>query len=79
VGNEPDVKWQGNVELAACAWLYHDAYVAIKAADPTERCRWQIDFFLTAADPALGYSADGGCLVQRWCLDDITYPLRKSL
>jgi len=35
VGNEPDVKWQGNVELAACAWLYHDAYVAIKAADPT--------------------------------------------
>jgi len=35
VGNEPDVKWQDNVEPATYARLYHDAYVAIKAADPT--------------------------------------------
>jgi len=35
------------------------------------------DFFLTAADPALGYPADDYKLVQRWCwysLDDTTYP-----
>ncbi len=35
------------------------------------------DFFLTAADPATGYPADGYRLVQRWCwysLADTTYP-----
>jgi hypothetical protein len=25
------------------------------------------EFFRTAADPSLGYTADGGRLVQRWC------------
>jgi len=37
VGNEPDVKWQDNVEPAAYARLYHQAYTAIKGADPTAR------------------------------------------
>ncbi|MEM3553586.1 MAG: hypothetical protein QW658_01350, partial [Candidatus Bathyarchaeia archaeon] len=35
------------------------------------------EFFLTAADPTIGYPADGYRLVQRWCwysLDDVTYP-----
>jgi hypothetical protein len=35
------------------------------------------EFFRTAADPALGYSADGHRLVQRWCwfsLADERYP-----
>jgi hypothetical protein len=35
VGNEPDVKWQDNAEPAAYARLYHEAYTAIKTADPT--------------------------------------------
>ncbi len=37
IGNEPDVKWQDNVEPAAYARLYHEAYSTIKAADPTAR------------------------------------------
>ena len=37
VGNEPDVKWQDNVEPAAYARLYHQAYTAIKGADLTAR------------------------------------------
>lgn len=199
IGNEPDVKWQDSVEPAVYARLYHEAYWAIKGADPTaqvaiggvaqptplrlryldmvleayraqfgaempvdvwnvhnfllreERGSWGVDippglpdrrgvlyevddsgnleafrrqiwdfrrwmatrgfrgrplivseygipmpedygfppervvaflratfeFFLTAADPALGDPTDGGRLVQRWCwysLDDITYP-----
>ncbi|MFC2031533.1 hypothetical protein ACFLWA_12505, partial [Chloroflexota bacterium] len=35
------------------------------------------EFFHTAADPALGYPADGNRLVQRWCwfsLADERYP-----
>jgi len=35
------------------------------------------DYFLNARDPALGYSQDGGRLVQRWCwfsLADTLYP-----
>ena len=35
IGNEPDVKWQDNLEPATYAQLYHEAYVAIKTADPT--------------------------------------------
>jgi hypothetical protein len=35
IGNEPDVKWQDNVEPAPYARLYHEAYHAIKTADPT--------------------------------------------
>ncbi len=35
VGNEPDVIWQDNLTPATYARLYHDAYVAIKDADPT--------------------------------------------
>jgi hypothetical protein len=35
IGNEPDVKWQDNVEPAVYARLYHEAYAAIKAADPS--------------------------------------------
>jgi hypothetical protein len=35
VGNEPDVKWQDNVEPVTYARLYHEAYTAVKAADPT--------------------------------------------
>jgi hypothetical protein len=34
VGNEPDVKWQDNVEPGVYAALYHETYTAIKAADP---------------------------------------------
>jgi hypothetical protein len=37
IGNEPDVKWQDNVEPASYARLYNAAYVAIKSADPTAR------------------------------------------
>ncbi|MBN1953860.1 MAG: hypothetical protein JW900_02310 [Anaerolineae bacterium] len=37
VGNEPDVRWQDNVTPDAYAALYHQAYTAIKAADPTAR------------------------------------------
>jgi hypothetical protein len=35
VGNEPDVIWQDNVTPATYAQLYHDAYTAVKHADPT--------------------------------------------
>lgn len=35
IGNEPDVKWQDNVEPQLYARLYHEAYTAIKGADPT--------------------------------------------
>ena len=35
VGNEPDVIWQDRVEPVAYARLYHQAYTAIKSADPT--------------------------------------------
>ena len=37
VGNEPDVRWQDNVAPAPYAQLYHQAYAAIKGADPTAR------------------------------------------
>jgi len=37
IGNEPDVIWQDNVTPEEFARLYHDAYQAIKAADPTAR------------------------------------------
>lgn len=37
VGNEPDVKWQDNVGPTVYARLYHEAYSAIKGADPTAR------------------------------------------
>ena len=35
IGNEPDVTWQDNTRAEAYARAYHDAYVAIKAGDPT--------------------------------------------
>ena len=35
VGNEPDVKWQGNSTPAEYARAYHLAYSTLKAADPT--------------------------------------------
>jgi hypothetical protein len=35
IGNEPDVKWQDNVDAATYARLYHEAYTALKSADPT--------------------------------------------
>lgn len=35
IGNEPDVKWQDGTPAAAYARAYHDAYTAIKQADPT--------------------------------------------
>ena len=34
VGNEPDVIWQDNVQPTTYAQLYHDAYTAVKGADP---------------------------------------------
>jgi len=34
ISNEPDVRWQDNVEPATYARLYHEAYTAIKAGDP---------------------------------------------
>jgi hypothetical protein len=34
VGNEPDVRWQDGVEPAVYARLYHEAYSALKRADP---------------------------------------------
>lgn len=33
IGNEPDVKWQDNVEPIMYAWLYNQAYKAIKSGD----------------------------------------------
>jgi hypothetical protein len=35
IGNEPDVKWQDNVEPAAYAKLYQRAFSVIKRVDPT--------------------------------------------
>ncbi len=35
ISNEPDVRWQDNVEPKVYAQLYHEAYTAIKAGDPT--------------------------------------------
>ncbi len=35
IGNEPDVKWQGNATPDEYAQAYHAAYTTIKAADPT--------------------------------------------
>jgi hypothetical protein len=35
ISNEPDVKWQDNVEAATYARLYNEAYAAAKSADPT--------------------------------------------
>lgn len=37
VGNEPDVIWQDNTIPTTYAQLYHDAYTAIKGADPTAK------------------------------------------
>jgi hypothetical protein len=37
VGNEPDVIWQDNTLPEDYAHIYHDAYTAIKQADPTAR------------------------------------------
>ena len=37
IGNEPDVRWQDNVEAATYAQLYGRAYRIIKEADPTAR------------------------------------------
>ncbi len=37
IGNEPDVRWQDNTTPEAYAVAYHDAYHAIKQADPTAR------------------------------------------
>lgn len=37
VGNEPDVRWQDNVDAPTYARLYHEAYTAVKGADPTAR------------------------------------------
>ncbi len=34
ISNEPDVRWQDNVEPEVYARLYHEAYGAIKGADP---------------------------------------------
>ncbi len=34
ISNEPDVRWQDNVPPQTYAWLYHEAYHAIKAGDP---------------------------------------------
>ncbi len=35
ISNEPDVRWQDNVEPTTYARLYHEAYHAIKAGDPS--------------------------------------------
>lgn len=35
ISNEPDVRWQDNVDPPTYARLYHEAYVAIKAGDPS--------------------------------------------
>ncbi|MFQ5433620.1 MAG: hypothetical protein ACE5FD_01985 [Anaerolineae bacterium] len=35
VGNEPDVRWQDNVEPAAYARQYHEVYAFIKSRDPS--------------------------------------------
>lgn len=37
IGNEPDVRWQDNVTPKQYAVRYHEAYTAIKAADPTAK------------------------------------------
>ena len=35
IGNEPDVKWQGNVPPDTYAQAYHNLYTLLKARDPT--------------------------------------------
>ncbi|HOT89975.1 MAG TPA: hypothetical protein PLJ78_01320 [Anaerolineae bacterium] len=35
ISNEPDVRWQDNVDPPTYARLYHEAYTAIKAGDPS--------------------------------------------
>ena len=35
IGNEPDVRWQDNAKAEDYAVAYHNAYTAIKGADPT--------------------------------------------
>jgi hypothetical protein len=35
ISNEPDVRWQDNVDPQTYARLYHEAYTAIKAGDPS--------------------------------------------
>lgn len=35
IGNEPDVKWQDNLDPATYARLYHEAYTTVKNIDPT--------------------------------------------
>ncbi len=35
ISNEPDVRWQDNVDPVTYARLYHEAYTAIKAGDPS--------------------------------------------
>ena len=35
IGNEPDVRWQDNTKAEEYAVAYHNAYTAIKNADPT--------------------------------------------
>jgi len=35
ISNEPDVRWQDNTDPATYARLYHEAYYAIKAGDPS--------------------------------------------
>lgn len=35
IGNEPDVRWQDNILPETYARLYHEAYHAIRGADPT--------------------------------------------
>ncbi|HOU12351.1 MAG TPA: hypothetical protein PKZ84_04485 [Anaerolineae bacterium] len=35
ISNEPDVRWQDSVDPATYARLYHEAYTAIKAGDPS--------------------------------------------
>ncbi|MGC9396099.1 MAG: hypothetical protein ACP5J4_14750 [Anaerolineae bacterium] len=35
ISNEPDVRWQDNTDPATYARLYHEAYHAIKAGDPS--------------------------------------------
>ena len=35
ISNEPDVRWQDNVDPQTYALLYHEAYTAIKAGDPS--------------------------------------------
>lgn len=84
VGNEPDVRWQDNVEPAAYARQYHEVYTFIKSRDPSAQLaiagvaistplrRAYLDQVLTAYEAAFG----GPMPIDIWTVH--AYTLREE-